>query len=263
MKSGKLKIAFSSLCLVAALALAIFTVYAWFVENDKTKTNGIDTDITSGDVRNFEIDYYFATSEDGKAFTIGKKIDPKLANKMMEDFTPPIANETHTAMLLDFKLKFSKSGEYNLKAKTTHSGAYNDVNSNGIIDFDEYIQNNYLSNVVYFRHISESNIQPYVKFTVDSNATKYNFITNAEGEIVYFNGENDDAKKNTSVDLPSYTVAEGTADGREHHIYYVMDYMTLQIDSMYSIMLQRYPEKANLSTKIQFKQDIIIEIAKS
>lgn len=261
MKLGKAKLIFSIVSLVAAFALAAFTAYAWFLSFTDVSTSGIDSLITSGDVLSFDIDYYYTESEDGTHFTIGDKVLPDNQDegrRNMPDHKPSLESNgsTQTAVLLDMRLTFSKSGEFVMDAKTRSTDVYASV-------FLNYISKNYLSNVVYIRDLDKDDVNFQSKeFTVSMNAKEHDFITR-DGGTSYFDGDRDDLKKNPSFQLITYTVAEdATGAANEHHIYFLIDYMSQQINSMYSIMLRLFPKDADLNTRIKFLNDIFFVIGR-
>lgn len=260
-KLGKAKILISVLCLAAALTLAVFTVYAWFVQFTQVKANGVDSVITSGDVLTFTIDYYYTTSEDGEEYIIGDKIEPdtKDGDKLkMHDYTPSLGTTTiTTGVLVDLKLTFSKTGTFNLTAKTSSTEVYDAE------DFDNFTKKNYLSNIISLKKVNTANgatITTDDEFSVSNDATQYQFFSEN------FTGEDDKDKKKSSVELPDYTTAPLTfdSDGKqiEQHIYYLLDYMPEQIGSMYTVLLQKF-DQARLDTQIFFQHDIFFEIGKS
>lgn len=259
-KLGKAKILISVLCLAAALTLAVFTVYAWFVQFTQVKANGVDSVITSGDVLTFAIDYYYTSSEDGEEYDIGDKIEPdtKDGDKLkMHKYEPSLSTSgaTETAVLVDLKLTFSKTGTFNLTAKTSSTAAYDDST------FDNFIENNYLSNIIYLRKIDT--ITPYQTFTISSGDEYPDQLKFVTGN---FDGKDDNDKKKPSIELPEYTTTPLTfdSDGKqiEQHIYYLIDYMPQQINSIYTLLLQKFDE-ATLTTGIFFQHDIFFEIGKS
>lgn len=279
MKSGKAKILISVLCLAAALSLAAFTVYAWFVDFAKVDANGVDSVITSGDVLSFEIDYYYTSSTNGKDFDIGKKINDSNAQKgtiwNMPQYTPSLGNSgaTTTGVLLDMKITFAKAADYKLTAKAMNGKyPYNAEAKDGKDfrdDFDEYIGKNYLSNVIFLRNArlaagtnAESDLNGG-KLNVDNSGIQYNFITHDDNNV-YFDGKNDEEKKNSSVDLTTIYLSDKVINEyAKLHVYYLMDYMPQQVNSMYTVMLHLFPYHARLDTTINFLRDIIFEIGRA
>lgn len=267
MKAGKTKLIFSVFCLAAALTLAVFTVYAWFVTFTQVNTNGIDSVITSGDVLSFDIDYYKTsipnggTSTDEEVYVIGDKIEPDKedGNRLkMPDYKPDLGNiSISTAVLLDLKLTFAKPGIFSLAIKTNNDKAYDDST------FKSFTEDNYLSNIVDLRKVESNNnatITTGSQITVSTGATQYKFVSEN------FTGENDYSKKDSYVLLPEYTTTPLSYDSEGHqieqHIYYLLDYMPQQINSIYTVLLQKF-EGATLDTQIFFKHDIFFEIGKS
>ena len=261
MKLGKKKLVFSTLCLIAALSLAVFTVYAWLIQFKNVATTGIKTQLASGDVISCDISYYYTTSKDGTSYTLAEQeITPEGSEQMtMNDFVPVLTgDEEPTAVLMHLRVKFARPGNYYLLAKATHTDVYGDT-------FQNFIKANYLSNVVYFQRIAKENINLENRtFSIDEEETQYSFIMDKDGANQYFDSEDDASKKNSSVKLLSYPVAEGkTGENEEHDIYYLLDYMPQQISSMYTVMLELFPKEADWNTLIHFKQDLIFEIGKN
>ena len=257
MKHGKVKILFSLMCLIAALALAVFTVYAWFFNVENVKTNGIDAVITTGDVIDFEITYYYTTSEDSQTYTRGKKIEPSSwpeettesdkRFKIMKDYSPRAVTDhsTDTAVLIDIKITFSSTadGSYPLKANVPHSDVYN------INDFTEFTEQNYLSNVVYIQRVTGSGN------TYSLTGNQMSFVKDT------FDGDDDGKKIESSIQLYTHTVGAKTAQ-----LYFIMDYKPEQIMALYTIMLTAKHDSfkaATLTTKIRFLEDITFEIGKA
>lgn len=259
MKYGKAKITFSIICLAAALTFAVFTVYAWFATVIRVTTGGIDAVIVSGDVISFDITYYYTSSEDGTNFQIGNEIKKNSNGQWaMNEYTPRLDdnNASSTAVLIDIKLTFSNEDDFKLTAKATHG---NEPYKNEWT-YNDYISKNYLSNVIFMQKIDSVSGNT---FSVSNTATHYNFITDFDEEIGYFNnyfdGDNDSAKKNAFIDLLTFNVSDIE---KEYDFYYLIDYIPQQVSSMYAIMLQRYDD-ATLTTQIEFLQDIFFEIGKS
>ena len=259
MKPGRSKLIFSAFSLAVALALAVFTVYAWFIKFENVAATGIKTSITSNDVIDFTIDYYYTThdSENATSYQIGSKIDLKDNKRAMRPYSPLLEDLAEsTAVLLVLTITFSRAGDYVLTAKATHGNeAYSET------DFNKYTGNNYLSNVVYWRKLEDEAVNWTDKtLSVDEGLTEFNFISK------YFDGINDKGKKSGSVQLlPTYAVASGaTGKTQTHQIYFLMDYMPQQISSLYFIMLELFPkaEGLSLNTQITFEQDIIFEVGK-
>ena len=273
MKSGKRKLIFSTSCLIAAFALAVFTVYAWFVQFENVATGGIYSKITSADVISFEIDFYKTTLKDG-AYTVEGKIDKSKTDslKWMPEYEPSfgVGSSKTTAVLADMKLRVSKTGPYTLKA-TTHSPVYVVEHSANPLDDLRRFEENYLSNVISMWRVKEVQLKTVEtneeikqvpdKFSETDIAEEYNFITakDAGGKTFrnYFDGENDAYKKSNQVVLYPCEVDEDETG----HYYYLIDYMPEQISALYAIMLQNFPA-ASLSEEIKFNQDIIFEIGK-
>ena len=86
MKSNKFRLISSIFCLVAAIALATFAVFAWFTTNTTAKTKGFPVETTSGDI-SFTVETFEAEIDpnDSTKYIQGKDITTK-----MEDYSPSI-----------------------------------------------------------------------------------------------------------------------------------------------------------------------------
>ena len=264
MKFGKAKILFSIFCLVAAMSLAAFAVYAWFFSITTVSTGYFDASIRSGDVLSFKITYYSTTTKDGLNFTIGEALESEENEpKVMPSYGEINPDGTYyTAVLIDMELEFAKTGTFDMTART-HRPHQADADPYGSA-FDDFTTDNILSNVVYMRRVENNNIDFTAKtFKVAEDATQYSFITNSEGKAQYFNGDGDGAKKNTFSKLPALEIDEDDIANQPLHIYYVIDYMDSQINALYSIMLKNFQDRSDILTaSIHFKQDIYFEITR-
>lgn len=244
MKSAKLRILFSVICLVAAVALAAFTVYAWFTTRSEAEANLLDGTTTSGDITQFNVNTYYATTLDGHTYAKGEKTEN------MKDYTPRHVGATgsETAILIELEMTFSEAREYQLSAVVRHSDPYPDWNSSSHDEqsFNKFIEKNYLSNAVTFRDAALNGDGLY---ECDTRATLHTFYTVGEG----YDGTDDDRKRVNKID---FNPMEITDISQTKTVYFVMDYSVEYISSLYTIMLQKYPDNANLSTQILFLQDI-------
>ncbi|MCH5163800.1 MAG: hypothetical protein J1F36_02155 [Clostridiales bacterium] len=297
MKYGKKQIIFSSACLVAAIALAIFTVYAWFTTNEKVRSDGINASIVSGDVLSFDVTYYnltyHAPSKDENKelyYKVEDKVDRYKFDKdddeeeeseapIMPDYRPDFGlyNET-TAVLMDIQITFAKTGNFYLKLNTTSNEVYNSSS------FKKYIEDNNLSNVVYFQEVlvddNNSNDFPLTTSSDDFKLSKgsqftlkapeYSFLTKDNDIYNYFDGLEDSKKKDPSIEFRGDTAKNyivPTATGKEtvYHFYYIMDYIPDQITSLYSLLLHFFSDETELtlSTPIIFRYDMLFEIGKN
>ena len=230
MKAGKKRLIFSTSCLIAAFALAVFTAYAWFVQFENVAAGGMNAKITSEDVISFEIDFYEVSlktvTEDGtqKEYyqVFGDKIKPghkdnkNDPHKWMPDYEPGLGvSEKTTAVLAHMKLRVSKSGTYTLKA-TTNSPVYvvKHTENNPTKDLKDF-EENYLSNVISMSWVDKTKVTPKTVTTDEGHkeipdtfpktaiGTDYNFIktaTDENGNLVnnYFDGETyEDEQGNT------------------------------------------------------------------
>lgn len=238
MKSGKFRIIASVCCLVAAIALAAFTVFAWFTTINTAKTNGITTETTSGDVAKFEVAAYKATSTDGKTYTKGERLE----DARMEDYTPRSTGDTGstTAVILEITFKFNYSDDNKtipLNATLNHDDVYKTDS------FGNFIGQNYLSNAVTLKSLSGEHDS--TEYTVGSK--NYSFVTEA-----FVGDDNDIGRivKTKKIDDITYNTADDYA-------YILMDYNADYINALYAIMLNKWPKEASLSTRIEFAPDII------
>lgn len=259
MKHGKVKILFSIMCLIAALALAVFTVYAWFVTFEFVKTNGIDAVIITPDVIDFKITYYYAESEDGKEFKIGDKIpfttwpddNQSVAVLKMKEYEPRAVavHNTDTAVLIAMEITFSSAadGVYPLKANVHHDDVYK------IDNFNNFTKANYLSNVVQIHKAEPKNGEIY---TIAADNWQ-SFIKET------YNGENNDnGKRKDFIQLETCEISGAAVV----YLNFIMDYMPEQIMALYNIMINAEDPSfvgAMLDTNIRFLHDIVFEIGKA
>lgn len=242
MKSGKIKIISSVICLVAALSFAIFAVYAWFVTNTNVDANGIQGVTTSGDITKFEITCYKAETSDGITYKKGETIEPDAS---MANYSPRPAgdNASDTAVILKIYIGFNKnhsSDLYMLSAQLNHTDPYPE-------DFEAFSGANYLSNAVTFKSIITQNGSD---FELDKSDSKiYTFV---EDVVI--------GEENTVVSLKKNDIAEIQYSTNELTKYLVMDYEPTYINALYSIMIQQYPNDATLSTPIDFISDIYFRL---
>lgn len=238
MKSGKFRIVSSVFCLVAAVLLAAFTVYAWFTSQTTAKTSGFETETTSGDVKLFAVNAYRATSADGKTYTKGDLIE----DARMEDYTPRSTGDTGsaTAVILEIAISFNfddSSKTLPLSASLTHDDVYKTDS------FDSFIEKNYLSNAITLKSLEGDSKS--TEYTVGN--TNYSFVT---GAFVGDGVEDGKIEKKQIIDNITYSTDTD-------YLYILMDYNAEYINALYSIMLKRWPQDANLSTRIDFTPDII------
>lgn len=243
MKSGKFRIIASVCCLVAAIALAAFTVFAWFTTVNTAKTNGIETQTTSGDVVTFSVLAYQASSTDGTDYTL---LDEEVDTDM-KDYTPRTADfsGSDTAMILAINIKFNENhsqNTYNLSAQLNHTNTYPAPET-----FESFTDENYLSNAITFRSVvpkgNEANT--YTLSTEDTNI--YSFVKD-----VTINDK-------SVVFLKENNIANIEYEENAQTVYFVMDYNADYISALYTYMIGKYTE-ATINTEIKFKHDIIFKL---
>lgn len=235
MKTGKFRLIISIIALVAALAFAATAVFAWFYTSRTSKTNGLETQMTSGDVIYFRAIPYLAESDDGITY---KLADGKNSILDMDDYMPRAGGITGstTAIIIEMQYMVSVAGDFELNARVHSDSVYDGK------DFTNFTENNYLSNAVYMQEMTSSDSG----YTFQSKEKK-SFIS----EI--FSGENDEEKKVSEIHLNTY---ESLSPNIEYSRYYVMDYDPEYILGLYNTMIKIFPDDATLNTRIEFKEDI-------
>lgn len=220
MKSNKFRLISSIFCLVAAIALATFAVFAWFTTNTTAKTKGFPVETTSGDI-SFTVETFEAEIDpnDSTKYIQGKDITTK-----MEDYSPSSTNST--AVILVFDIKISEQA----KDKTFKLTASN--KSDKVIWYnndDSADANSYISNAVYFRELDEA-------------GNEYTFVKGSEPFTFFGQTENSRLTFKDSLKTQKY--------------YFLMDYSPENINALYSELLAQFPSRATLNTEIQFDSDI-------
>lgn len=270
MKAGKAKIITSVVCLVAAVAFAAVAVYAWFTTNTKARTNGFEATTTSGDISDFTVTAYQAVYKETKIdetdktkitteFTQGEEIE----DRQMAPYTPRLSGaiSSDTAIILKIETTFNAntSGEdLPLSAFLNHTDPYPDSSlSNDYIAeskdkeayFNNFITNNYLSTVIKIKPLKlDGDI-----YSTDNKVNEYSFVE----YVVDDNSDNIKIETNTNLDNISYPDSGGNLTDTK---YFLLDYDTDYVTKLYTFMLRRFPQNANLSTKILFTPDIYFKL---
>ena len=264
MKKPGVKIAFSVACLAAALALAVFTVFAWFTTNRRADTDGITSQTTSGDVDLKVTCYQMKSIENivendiitGLKYTWEKELtvnEQTNGEPKMVPYTPRVNNNisVSTAVVLEIVVTFNTSGKYQLNASSTIANNAAFV-VDGTFNKDDNIWYNYLSNAVVIFELGENTKQVKEISTNVLSPTLYSFY---DKEITDFT----ESKIST---IPLKKDIEVTAPENHYHYYYfVMDYSVEPINQLYTYLTKSNVD-ANLHTNISFSDDIYFTVGK-
>ncbi len=263
MKKGKARLIFSIVCLVLAAIFAVFVCYAWFVQNLRADTDGVEAVTTSGDVKQFTVVPYLATTADGKTYNV--ETDEVL--KEMGDFMPRtgISGST-TAVLLKMQYEVTVSGTFDLDVRVNHSDPYR--NDSESFDEKENIWDNYLSNVIFFQEATKTSADTSVTGDYTLQFTQSENTSVPVGRMTFFEGGfytgdyGEDTKlKSSVISMDEFEVASNQVDTLITR-YFIMDYIDDNVMTFYSIILDMFNGKANLSTRIEFNQDIYFTLGR-
>ncbi len=265
MKTNRARLIISIVCLVLALAIAGGAVYAWFVSHLTAKTNGFETQVTSGDVE-LTITLYHATSENGTDFKEGNEIilgSSDTAGKM-DKYTPRTGNisGTTTAILIQLEVTYLSDGDYTISAHPQSKTALNadECTCADVAEADKpfhlFTEHNLLSNVVYFQQVTpKSSGADNKDFSLAEKSDEQKFVA--------FNDQTDYG--NIEKDTVTLITENGVVAEKQVTYYFIFDYLPDNINNLYSYMLSQNGggfDKATLNTTLDFNQDITLTIGK-
>lgn len=299
MNRSKLRLIMSVISLIAACALAIATVYAWFYTNETAKTDGIETQTTTGDVVYFNITAFYAESVDGKTFKYVPATDESNAagdpssqaadssgDFQMHPYRPRVGDSTGTttAIILKMQFQISVDGDFELRAC---------LNSDDVFapNFGGFTEKNHLSNAVYLQELATPDDEK-TDSHLEINDTDYTVVDDTQQTFLQvknfsdtlsenIKNYNDNKLKNTKLDLKTYTnlKANDISNDKDYYVrYYIMDYKPDYISSLYNMMLSATNDEtlnsfsdgdaasfkaATLNTTIQFKKDIYFTLGRA
>lgn len=269
MKLGKTKIIFSVFCLIAALVLAVFTVYAWFVIPEDVRAGGIDSNVTTGDVIKFDVTVYYLDnklSNDGKntlegynkAIYLGNSgnVSTALTQYIVddgedgvletdEDFMRPygaLGGKFATAVLIEIDLEIRLNANYYRIYASNTSETIDVTEPSG----NDNIFTSSLSNVVAFNKAEGS----------DFNADKHSGLFKKTATIGSFYDSKDN--KILSMVLQNNihpSVQKGETQNYNEKLYFIMDYIDEAFPRLSSKMLEA---GGTLDSRLSFIGDITI-----
>lgn len=240
--------AVTALCVsVVVFALVCASCFAWFAQNQKVDSNGINCLIEGPDITDMTVNAYKLKNKTQSTTTVTYEIDTPISKLSNMNEYDMLTTEVSAVLIeINYSIKQSTSTQY--KTFTLSVTCENELNyvltTDDLIlsDEEEYICN--LSYAVGFKLVNVDMSDNSVTTTVDydSSAT-FSTLDNSTNKFIVKNTSLtiDDGIKNSS------TQTSGT-------VYILMDYSELNINNLYALLLEK--GNAALQTRFVFNDDI-------